>query len=230
MVVSEHADLGIVVDPDVDRLAFIDEKGKMFGEEYTLVAVADYILKNYRRGVYKKVTVSNLSSSRALGDISKNRGGFYYASAVGEVNVVKKMKEKLAIIGGEGNGGIIYPQFHYGRDALVGTALFLSSLAGTKKTVSELKKEFPLYFMVKDRLDLVPGLDLKKLLKKIKQDYLSQQVSEIDGLKIDWPDSWIHLRASNTEPIIRIYSEASKLPLARARVSEIKRKILAYIK
>ncbi len=230
LVISEKANLGIVVDPDVDRLAFIDEQGKMFGEEYTLVAVAKYILQHYNSSIYKKITVSNLSSSRALRDISKDSGGEYFASAVGEFNVVQKMKEVGAIIGGEGNGGVIYPELHYGRDALVGIALFLSFLSDTGKTMSKFKKQFPEYFMVKDRVDLTPDFNLDKLLKRIKLDYLSQQITETDGLKIDWPDSWLHLRASNTEPIIRIYAEATNLELAQTKVEDIKQKILSYIK
>jgi len=230
LVLKEKADLGIVVDPDVDRLAFIDEQGKMFGEEYTLVAVAEYVLKNYCRCGYQKISVSNLSSSRALRDITEKRGGAYYAAAVGEVNVVQKMKETAAAIGGEGNGGIIYPELHCGRDALVGVALFLSFLAEENKKMSEFKKQFPEYFMVKDRIDLIPGINLVELLNKIKQDYLTEKITEVDGLKIDWPDSWVHLRASNTEPIIRIYAEARQLELAREKVEEIKKKISANIK
>jgi phosphomannomutase len=238
-VVKEKAALGIVVDPDVDRLAFIDEKGEMFGEEYTLVAVADYVLQNYDTLIeklgpaghgYEKNTVSNLSSSRALKDITEKHGGIYEAAAVGEVNVVQKMKALKSIIGGEGNGGIIFPPLHYGRDALVGIALFLTALAQTNKTMSEFKKLLPKYLMVKDRMELTPGLNVLELLNKIKADYQTEKITDIDGVKIDWPDSWVHLRASNTEPIIRIYAEAKTLATATAKVKEIKDKILAYIK
>ncbi len=239
LVIKEKADLGIVVDPDVDRLAFIDENGKMFGEEYTLVAISDYVLKNYDALIsklgesgkkYEKATVSNLSSSRALKDISEKYNGTYEASAVGEVNVVDLMKKNKAIIGGEGNGGVIFPPLHYGRDALVGVALFLSVLAKDRKKVSELRAEFPNYFMVKDRLELEPGFDFSSLVKKIKEDYKEAEINDIDGLKIDWADSWVQLRTSNTEPIMRIYSEAPSLEEAKQKVSEIKDKILAYIK
>lgn len=234
LVVKEKADLGIVVDPDVDRLAFIDENGKMFGEEYTLVAISDYVLKNYDFLVsklgeagknYKKATVSNLSSSRALKDITKKYNGTYEASAVGEVNVVDLMKKNRAIIGGEGNGGVIFPPLHYGRDALVGVALFLSALAKDRKKVSELRAEFPNYFMVKDRLELEPGFDFPSLVKKIKEEYKEAEINDIDGLKIDWSDSWVQLRTSNTEPIMRIYSEAPSLEEAQNKVKEIKEKI-----
>ncbi len=202
-VVQEDADLGIVVDPDVDRLAFIDENGKMFGEEYTLVAVADYIL-----GKQKGNTVSNLSSSRALRDVTEKHGGHYYASAVGEVNVVKRMKETQAVIGGEGNGGIIFPELHYGRDSLVGTALFLTHLAEKNKKVSELRKEYPAYYMSKRKIELRPEMDVDRLLKEIESRYQNEEISTIDGVKIDFPENWVHLRKSNTEPIIRIYTEA----------------------
>ncbi len=236
LVKSEQADLGIVVDPDVDRLAFIDENGEMFGEEYTLVAVADYILGNFEfidkinPGKYNLATVSNLSSSRALKDITEKYNGIYEAAAVGEVNVVDKMKETKAVIGGEGNGGVIFPELHYGRDALVGIALFLSLLAGKNIKMSELRKSLPEYFMVKDRIDLSKGFDVKGLLLKIKEEYSSEKITDIDGIKIDWVDSWVHLRASNTEPIIRIYAEAKTLKLAEERVGGIKEKILANIK
>jgi phosphomannomutase len=243
-VKATGADLGIVVDPDVDRLAFIDENGEMFGEEYTLVAVADYVLENYKSletkypGKYQKATVSNLSSSRALKDITEQGGGKYEAAAVGEVNVVQKMKELKAVVGGEGNGGVIFPELHYGRDALVGIALFLSALAGQNKKISEFKKQFPMYFMVKDRLELTDGLDVNKLLADVEQAYKTEQssgsgdlkITNIDGVKIDWPDSWVHLRASNTEPIIRIYAEAKTSVEAAGRIKEIKERILAYIK
>jgi len=236
LVKSEKADLGIVVDPDVDRLAFIDENGEMFGEEYTLVAVADYVLANFENinkinpGKYNISSVSNLSSSRALKDITEKYKGKYEAAAVGEVNVVDKMKEVKAVIGGEGNGGVIFPESHYGRDALVGIALFLSSLAEKNIKMSELRKSLPEYFMVKDRIDLSVGLDVKGLLLKIKEEYKSEKITDIDGVKIDWTDSWVHLRASNTEPIIRVYAEAKTLAIADSKVKEIKEKILASIK
>lgn len=203
LVPKEKADLGIVVDPDVDRLAFIDEKGNMFGEEYTLVAVADYLL-----GKQKGNTVSNLSSSRALRDITEKHGGTYKASAVGEVNVVKLMKETNAFIGGEGNGGIIFPELHYGRDSLVGAALFLTHLAEQEKTVSELRAEYPSYFMSKSKIELTPDMDVDELLDKMQEKYASEEISTVDGVKIDFPENWVHLRKSNTEPIIRIYTEA----------------------
>jgi len=235
-VIAAKADLGIVIDPDVDRLAFIDENGAMFGEEYTLVAVAEYVLKNFTAinaanpGKYDKATVSNLSSSRALKDITEQVGGKYEAAAVGEVNVVKKMRELKAIIGGEGNGGVIFPEFHCGRDALVGIALFLSALVENGQTMSDYKKSFPDYFMIKDKIELTAGLDLPKLLSRIKDVYKTEKITDIDGIKIDWPDSWVHLRASNTEPIIRIYAEAKDKEIAVAKIREIKEKILAYIK
>jgi len=234
-VKSEKADLGIVVDPDVDRLAFIDENGEMFGEEYTLVAIADYVLQNFSQiekknpGKYKKITVSNLSSSRALKDITEKYQGIYEAAAVGEVNVVEKMKVTRAIIGGEGNGGVIFPELHYGRDALVGIALFLTYLAKEGKTVSEIRKSLPEYFMVKDKIELLAGINLGEILNKIKAEYQIEAITDIDGVKIDWADSWVHLRASNTEPIMRIYAEAKSLEEAKAKVDEIKNKILLYI-
>lgn len=203
MVKDEKADFGIVVDPDVDRLAFVDENGDMFGEEYTLVAVADYVL-----GKTKGNTVSNMSSSRALRDVTEKHGGNYTASAVGEVNVVEKMKETNAVIGGEGNGGIIYPELHYGRDSLVGIALFLSFLAEKQVKVSELRKTYTSYFMSKKKIDLTPGLDVDALLKNIEETYSGEKINTIDGVKIDFPENWVHLRKSNTEPIIRIYTEA----------------------
>jgi phosphomannomutase len=235
-VILEKADLGIVVDPDVDRLAFIDENGLMFGEEYTLVAVADYVLENFATvdaanpGKYEKATVSNLSSSRALRDVAEKHGAKHEAAAVGEVNVVQKMKELKAAIGGEGNGGVIFPELHYGRDALVGLALFLSALAEKEMKMSEYRKTFPEYFMVKDKLELSAGMNIAELLQKIKDNYRNEKITDVDGVKVDWPDSWVHLRASNTEPIIRIYAEALSQELAAARVKEIKDKILAYIK
>ncbi|AOR27139.1 phosphoglucosamine mutase [Formosa sp. Hel1_33_131] len=202
-VVSSHADFGIAVDPDVDRLAFMDEKGVMFGEEYTLVACADYILSQ-RPGN----TVSNLSSTRALRDVTEKHGGTYTASAVGEVNVVNAMKATNAVIGGEGNGGIIYPESHYGRDALVGVALFLSLLAERKIAVSELRASYPSYFMSKKKIDLNPSIDVDAILVAMEAKYAHEQISTIDGVKIDFASEWVHLRKSNTEAIIRIYTEA----------------------
>jgi len=202
-VVSERADFGIVVDPDVDRLAFVDEKGEMFGEEYTLVAVADYILQNNPGN-----TVSNMSSSRALRDVTEKYNRTYKASAVGEVNVVTMMKATNAVIGGEGNGGIIYPELHYGRDSLVGIALFLSFLADQNTSVSQLRKTYPSYFMSKKKIQLTPSLDVDAILKAMEEKYASEEITTIDGVKIDFPENWVHLRKSNTEPIIRIYTEA----------------------
>jgi phosphomannomutase len=202
-VISSHADFGIAVDPDVDRLAFMDEQGIMFGEEYTLVACADYILSQ-RPGN----TVSNLSSTRALRDVTEKYGGTYTASAVGEVNVVNAMKATNAVIGGEGNGGIIYPESHYGRDALVGVALFLSLLAERKIAVSALRASYPSYFMCKKKIDLNPTIDVDAILEAMEVKYTHEQISTIDGVKIDFPTEWVHLRKSNTEPIIRIYTEA----------------------
>ena len=203
-VVEEKADFGIVVDPDVDRLAFISNEGEMFGEEYTLVACADYVL-----GKTPGNTVSNLSSSRALRDITEKHGGSYGAAAVGEVNVVAKMKANKAIIGGEGNGGIIYPESHYGRDALVGTALFLMLMAERGGTVAELRASYPGYFMGKKKIELTPGLDVDAILDAVHNKYKDREVSTIDGVKIDFPQEWVHMRKSNTEPIIRIYTEAT---------------------
>ena len=202
-VVEEKADFGIVVDPDVDRLAFITDKGEMFGEEYTLVACADYVL-----GKAKGNVVSNLSSSRALRDIAQKHGVSYSAAAVGEVNVVTEMKRVEAIIGGEGNGGIIYPELHYGRDALVGVALFLSLLAERGGNVQQLRESYPAYFMSKNKIQLTEQINPDQILKAMEQKYAHEQTSTIDGLKIDFADSWVHLRKSNTEPIIRIYTEA----------------------
>ena len=202
-VVEEKADFGIVVDPDVDRLAFISNDGEMFGEEYTLVACADYVLSKTKGN-----TVSNLSSSRALRDVTEKHGGTYEAAAVGEVNVVTKMKANNAIIGGEGNGGIIYPESHYGRDALVGTALFLMLMAERGGTVAELRASYPSYFMSKKKIQLMPNLDVDALLEAMHDKYKDGDVSTIDGVKIDFPENWVHLRKSNTEPIIRIYTEA----------------------
>ena len=203
VIVREGADLGIVVDPDVDRLAFVNEDGTMFVEEYTLVAVADYILSQKAGN-----TVSNLSSSRALRDVTECHGGSYAASAVGEVNVVAKMKETGAIIGGEGNGGVIYPELHYGRDALVGTALFLTYLAKRNMSMTALRATYPAYFASKNKIELTPAIDVDKVLLEMKSRYASEDVNDIDGVKIDFAESWVHLRKSNTEPIIRIYTEA----------------------
>ena len=218
---AHRYDLGIVVDPDVDRLAFIDEKGRMFGEEYTLVSVADYVLSsaNSKQSTVngKLTTVSNLSSTRAMRDVTEKYGGQYAASAVGEVNVTTKMKEVGAVIGGEGNGGVIYPESHYGRDALVGIALFLTSLAKKDCTVSQLRQQFPDYQIAKNRIDLTPETDVDAILVKVKEMFAQDataQVNDIDGVKIDFPDSWVHLRKSNTEPIIRVYSEASTMEKA----------------
>ena len=220
-VVAAHADFGIAVDPDVDRLAFMDEKGQMFGEEYTLVACADYILSQ-RPGN----TVSNLSSTRALRDITEKYGGSYTASAVGEVNVVNAMKATQAVIGGEGNGGIIYPESHYGRDALVGVALFLSLLAERKIAVSALRASYPSYFMSKKKIDLNPSINVDALLDAMQSKYANENISTIDGVKIDFATEWVHLRKSNTEPIIRIYTEAPSQGaadfLADKIISEIK--------
>ncbi len=201
-VSEHHCDLGIVVDPDVDRLVFVKEDGELFGEEYTLVSVADFILKHT-----PGATVSNLSSTRALRDVTRQHGQQYYAAAVGEVNVVEKMKEVGAVIGGEGNGGVIYPELHYGRDALVGTALFLTQLAERQVKCSELKKDYPAYFMSKNKIQLSPATDVDGLLEKFAQKYKDENVTTIDGVKIDFEEGWVHLRKSNTEPIIRIYSE-----------------------
>lgn len=207
-------DLGIVVDPDVDRLAFICEDGRMFGEEYTLVSVADYVLSHTASGGAKLSTVSNLSSTRALRDVTEHYGGHYAAAAVGEVNVTTKMKQVGAVIGGEGNGGVIYPESHYGRDALVGIALFLSSLAQKGCTASELRGTFPNYQIAKNRIDLTPDTDVDAILVKVKELFAQDpeaQVNDIDGVKIDFPTKWVHLRKSNTEPIIRVYSEAQTM-------------------
>ena len=203
-VVKQNASLGIAVDPDVDRLCFVCEDGSMFGEEYTLVAVADYVL-SHRKGN----TVSNMSSTRALKDITIKHGGEYFSCAVGEVNVVNKMKEVNAVIGGEGNGGIIVPDLHYGRDALIGTALFLTHLAHTKKTAKQLRNSFPDYFISKNKIKLEHGTDVKSVFEKIKAKYKNQPINNEDGLKIEFDTDWVHLRTSNTEPIIRIYAESN---------------------
>jgi len=213
---SSKATVGFAVDPDVDRLAIYCEDGEPFGEEYTLVAMADYILQHTPGN-----TVSNLSSSRALRDITLARGGQYHAAAVGEVNVVEKMKEVGAVIGGEGNGGVIYPASHYGRDALVGIALFLTYLARTGKTPSQLRKEYPSYFMAKQKVELTPDIDTDAILQQMKERFSDHQVTDIDGVKIDFPDKWVHLRKSNTEPIIRIYSEATSVDAAEKIGKEI---------
>ena len=210
-VVREKADLGVVVDPDVDRLAFVSEDGTMFGEEYTLVAVADYILSKTPGD-----TVSNLSSSRALRDVTERHGCRYYASAVGEVNVTTKMREVGAVIGGEGNGGVIYPELHYGRDALVGTALFLTWLTERGLTMTQLRATYPSYFASKNKIQLTPAIDVDKVLREVKERYSNENVNDIDGVKIDFPENWVHLRKSNTEPIIRIYTEARSMAEADA--------------
>jgi phosphomannomutase len=220
-VVKKKANLGIAVDPDVDRLCFVNEDGSMFGEEYTLVAVADYVLKNTVGN-----TVSNLSSTRALRDVTEKAGGEYHAAAVGEVNVVNKMKETNAIIGGEGNGGVIYPESHYGRDALVGIALFLTHLAKSGKTVSALRASYPAYFISKNKITLTPEMDIDALLLKVEEKYKKQPHSTIDGLKIEFDKEWVHLRRSNTEPIIRIYSEGNSETVA----NNLANKIIADIK
>lgn len=203
------ADVAFVVDPDVDRLAMICEDGTMYGEEYTLVTVADYVLKHTPGN-----TVSNLSSTRALRDVTRKYGMQYNAAAVGEVNVVTKMKETNAVIGGEGNGGVIYPESHYGRDALVGIALFLSHLAHEGKKVSELRASYPNYYIAKNRIDLTPQTDVDAILAKVKDLYKAEEINDVDGVKIDFPDKWVHLRKSNTEPIIRVYSEAATMEAA----------------
>lgn len=222
LVVKEEADFGIVVDPDVDRLAIVSEDGSMFGEEYTLVACADYVLGRLKGGN----TVSNLSSSRALRDVTEKHGGTYTASAVGEVNVVIKMKETNTVIGGEGNGGIIYPDSHYGRDSLVGVALFLSHLAHQKVSCKTLRDSYPSYFMSKNKIQLTPEIDVDKILATMASTYKNKDVNTIDGVKIDFAAEWIHLRKSNTEPIIRIYTEAKSQDaadaLAERFISEIK--------
>lgn len=218
-----RADVGFVVDPDVDRLALVMENGEMFVEEYTLVAVADYVLAHTPGS-----TVSNLSSSRALRDVTRARGCEYSAAAVGEVNVVEKMKGTGAVIGGEGNGGVIYPELHYGRDALVGVALFLTLLAKSGKKVTELKAAYPQYAIAKNKIQLTPELDVNAILAAVKKRFAGEEITDIDGVKIDFPDSWVHLRKSNTEPIIRIYSEASTMEKAEALGEDIK-KIISEI-
>lgn len=221
LVVKEKADLGIVVDPDVDRLAFISEDGEMFGEEYTLVACADYVLSKTPGN-----TVSNMSSSRALRDITEKYNGKYEASAVGEVNVVELMKKNHAIIGGEGNGGIIYPELHYGRDSLVGVALFLTHLANKKMKVSALRASYPEYYMSKNKIELTPQIDVDAILKAMTEKYAKEDITTIDGVKIDFAEEWVHLRKSNTEPIIRIYTEAK----SQAKADELALRIIDEIK
>jgi phosphomannomutase len=220
-VLNKRADLGIAVDPDVDRLCFVCEDGNMFGEEYTLVAVADYVLQNKKGN-----TVSNLSSTRALRDVTEKAGGEYHAAAVGEVNVVNKMKQVNAVIGGEGNGGVIYPELHYGRDALVGIALFLTHLAKSGKQVSILRSSYPGYYISKNKITLTPEMDIDALLLKVEDKYKKQPYSTIDGLKIEFDKEWVHLRKSNTEPIIRIYSEGNSETVA----NNLANKIIADIK
>jgi phosphomannomutase len=220
-VTSKKASLGVAVDPDVDRLCFVCEDGSMFGEEYTLVAVADYILKNTPGN-----TVSNLSSTRALRDVTENSGNQYNAAAVGEVNVVNKMKETKAVIGGEGNGGVIYPELHYGRDALAGIALFLTHLAQSGKTISALRASYPNYFISKNKITLTEDMDIDGLLEQVREKYKAQPHSTIDGLKIEFENEWVHLRRSNTEPIIRIYSEGGSETVA----NNLANKIIADIK
>jgi phosphomannomutase len=224
LIKEKRADLGFVVDPDVDRLAIINEDGTMFGEEYTLVAVADYILSNTKGN-----TVSNMSSTRALRDVTVKHGGSYTASAVGEVNVVVEMKNQNAVIGGEGNGGIIYPELHYGRDALVGIALFLTHLAKTEKKCSELRATYPQYTISKNKIELTPEIDVDKLLIKMKEVYASEKINDVDGVKIDFEEGWVHLRKSNTEPIIRIYAEGATTEsannLAQSVITKIKENI-----
>ncbi len=217
---SGKADVGFVVDPDVDRLAIICENGEMFGEEYTLVSVADYILSHTPGN-----TVSNMSSTRALSDVTKTHGGSYSASAVGEVNVVAEMKRTQAVIGGEGNGGVIYPECHYGRDALVGIALFLSHLAHLDMKVSELRKTYPNYYISKNRIDLTPDTDVDAILARVKEIYKNERVNDKDGVKIDFEDGWVHLRKSNTEPIIRVYSEAATM----AHANELAQRVIDVV-
>lgn len=221
LVVKEKADFGIVVDPDVDRLALITQEGEMFGEEYTLVACADYVLSKTKGNV-----VSNMSSSRALRDIAQKYGVSYSASAVGEVNVVEEMKRVNAIIGGEGNGGVILPELHYGRDALVGIALFLSLLAERKISVKALKDSYPMYYMSKNKIELTPEINVDNILEKVAQRYQNEQISTIDGVKIDFATQWVHLRKSNTEPIIRIYTEAT----SQEQADQLAQKIISDIK
>jgi phosphomannomutase len=224
LVKEKKADVGFVVDPDVDRLAIIMEDGGFFGEEYTLVAVSDYILSHTPGN-----TVSNLSSTRALRDVTEKHGGKYFASAVGEVNVVEMMKKQKAIIGGEGNGGVIYPELHYGRDALVGIALFLSQLAVSKKTCSELRRQYPDYFISKNKVTLKPGAPLAEIFARILDNYQQYPINNIDGLKVDFEYGWVHLRQSNTEPIIRVYAEGTTLALAEEYAGRIIKDISSWV-
>lgn len=217
---QQGADLGICVDPDVDRLVLIDERGEMFGEEYTLVAVADYVLQHTKSAV-----VSNLSSSRALKDVAARHGCRHHASAVGEVNVIEIMKRTDALIGGEGNGGVIYPELHYGRDALVGIALFLSHLVKYDGSCSELRASYPSYFMAKEKVQLIEGINLEALLGSFKERYQDQKINDVDGVRVDFEDSWVHLRRSNTEPIIRIYAEAGTQEAADALAAKIMKEL-----
>jgi phosphomannomutase len=223
-VVKHKADFGIAVDPDVDRLVFVDEKGELFGEEYTLVACADYILDKT-----PGATVSNLSSTRALADVTESHGQSYSASAVGEVNVVAEMKRTSAVIGGEGNGGIIYPDLHYGRDALVGVVLFLSLLVERKVSVSHLRASYPNYFMSKNKIDLKEGTDVDEILKHLENAYSNEKTNSVDGLKIDFKTAWVHLRKSNTEPIIRVYTEAKSQSEADELALQFETEIKAII-
>ncbi len=216
-VVKHQAHIGISVDPDVDRLAFVCEDGSMFGEEYTLVAIADYILSRENGN-----TVSNLSSTRALADVTVKHGGSYTASAVGEVNVVKTMKATNAVIGGEGNGGVIVPDLHYGRDALVGIALFLSHFAQKGLSMIALKATYPIYQIIKDKIELTPDIDIEQLISKVKNKFINERLNEVDGLKIDFESGWVHMRKSNTEPIIRIYCEAKDEPTALSLINQVK--------
>jgi phosphomannomutase len=224
VVKKNNADLGIAVDPDVDRLVFMNEDGQLFGEEYTLVAVADYVLKNHPGN-----TVSNLSSTRALQDVTESYGGKYSASSVGEVNVVEKMKETHAIIGGEGNGGVIYPELHYGRDALVGIALFLSHLAISGLSASALRKTYPNYFLSKNKMEWDPIWDLEPILNQLKIKYKDQPILDTDGLRVDFGNQWVHLRKSNTEPIIRIYAESTSLEKGDALAQSIMKDIQDFL-
>ena len=228
-VQSNRADLGIAVDPDVDRLAFVCEDGEMFGEEYTLVAVSDYILKNTPDGASKN-TVSNLSSTRALRDVTQKNGGVYHAAAVGEVNVVTQMKAVNAVIGGEGNGGVIYPELHYGRDALAGVALLLTHLAQFGKPISWLRRSYPNYIISKNKIQLTPDIDLELIFEKLAEKYSNEDLNRIDGLKINFESDWIHLRKSNTEPIIRIYSESSSEVTANNLAKKIQQDISQILK
>ena len=225
LMAQGKADVGFVVDPDVDRLAIIMENGEFFVEEYTLVSIADYVLSQT-----PGATVSNLSSSRALRDVTAAHGCQYTAAAVGEVNVVTEMKRTGAVIGGEGNGGVIYPESHYGRDALVGVALFLTLLAKSGKKVSELKKTYPQYSIAKNKIQLTPDIDVDAILKAVKEHYASEKITDIDGVKIDFADCWVHLRKSNTEPIIRIYSEASTMEKAESLAEDMKKVIASLSK